>query len=237
MALGKRKRYTPKTGRNKRRRRFRRKLAISPRERYTPFIMPNKWKCKLRYFEIFSLNPGAGTADHRVFSATGLYDPDITGAGHQPRGFDQIMQFYNHYVVIGSKATLRFMPIGATNANTSLFGISLNDSATAMTSSTLEDFMETKFASKRKGIAGLVYQGSYTKDAMVTKTFSHKKFFRKPANDTEFQGTASSNPTDQAYFTCSAYSPDEATDSGAVNYHVVIDYICLFTEPKLVPVS
>lgn len=44
----------------------------------------------------------------RDFAANGLFDPDITGAGHQPRGYDQLMALYKKYVVTGVKVECWF---------------------------------------------------------------------------------------------------------------------------------
>jgi hypothetical protein len=33
------------------------------------------------------------------FRTTAVYDPDYTGTGHQPYGFDQHSRLYNHYIV------------------------------------------------------------------------------------------------------------------------------------------
>ena len=37
-----------------------------------------------------------------------LFDPNRTGTGHQPYGFDQLSTFYNRYYVTGSKMTVTF---------------------------------------------------------------------------------------------------------------------------------
>ena len=58
---------------------------------------------KMRYVEEFELNPGLGSVASYVFRANGLYDPNYTGAGHQPYGFDQWMTYYNQFTVLGSK--------------------------------------------------------------------------------------------------------------------------------------
>jgi len=51
----------------------------------------------LRYSDYFQLTTTSGAVSTYVFAANGLYDPNITGTGHQPMGFDQLLQFYNHY--------------------------------------------------------------------------------------------------------------------------------------------
>jgi len=44
----------------------------------------------------------------------GLYDPNFTGVGHQPYGFDQLTPFYNNYLVRAFKVTLIANTIGGT---------------------------------------------------------------------------------------------------------------------------
>ncbi len=55
---------------------------------------------KLRYCDRLEIDPGASSAlGEHFFSCVGLFDPDITGTGHQPMGFDQYMALYDHYQV------------------------------------------------------------------------------------------------------------------------------------------
>lgn len=68
---------------------------------------------KLKYNTVITLDPGnAGTASSIAsysFSANGLYDPDISGTGHQPLYFDNLSALYSKYVVQYSKIRATFM--------------------------------------------------------------------------------------------------------------------------------
>lgn len=52
----------------------------------------------LTYVDQFDLS-SAGVAAVQVFNLNSLFDPDRTGAGHQPRYFDQLAALYGRYRV------------------------------------------------------------------------------------------------------------------------------------------
>lgn len=127
---------------NKKGRRYKRKNAlVRPGRNLGPLGV--KLKTKFIYSDRFVLNPpGVGIADTVVFSANGLFDPNITGAGHQPRGFDQLIGvLYDHAVVIASKIT-----VYATNTDTadsSILAITLRDTTTSTT--VVENIQENRY--------------------------------------------------------------------------------------------
>jgi len=185
---------------------------------------------KLRYCEQLSLgNGGTGVQDY-VYSANGLYDPNITGTGHQPYGFDQIMPFYNHYTVIGSVckvycANNQDIPIGV--------GVALRDDAT-----TFND-IETSVILEQPGVNFMHYgvRNGQPAKALI-KTFSARKFFgRPPLLDSIYRGTASANPNEQAYFHV-MIMPNIPGDTITGQVLIVcIEYIAIFHEPNEIPAS
>jgi len=80
-------------------------------------------KVKLKYSEVFTLTTNASLVPtYYLFSANSLYDPNYTGAGHQPFGFDQWMGtsattgIYNKYIVFGMSYRVTFINTSATYA-------------------------------------------------------------------------------------------------------------------------
>lgn len=69
-------------------------------------LIPRTRTVYLRYGSNFSITPPipsiAGYAEY-TYGANCLYDPNISGTGHQPLGFDQMMAFYSRYRVLSSK--------------------------------------------------------------------------------------------------------------------------------------
>lgn len=62
-----------------------------------------------------TLTPGTTSGGLYVYQYRGNsgFDPDYTGTGLQPNGFDQWSQFYNTYVVLGSELIVEFVASGA----------------------------------------------------------------------------------------------------------------------------
>lgn len=77
--------------------------TIVPSIRGMPFA--DRYFVKLRYCDDRNLSIPASTvtATGHSYRINSLYDPDLTGVGHQPFGRDQIAQFYNKYRVFGVK--------------------------------------------------------------------------------------------------------------------------------------
>lgn len=188
------------------------------------------FKATLPYIDYnISLNPpGAGQMAQYFFSANGLYDPNFTGVGHQPLGFDQIMIMYDHYTVIASKITVTFINEDSTYKQ--FVGVRLSD----QTGTTLD---VTTVLENGMGKSTIVNSKGGNQD-MVTLTLgcSPKKFFSKSLNDNQYKGDALSNPPDQVFFNVWC-APVAAVDSSSVTVNVRIDYIALFSEPKILNIS
>lgn len=81
-------------------------------------VASQRLRVRLPYWDVIQM-PGAGTDGYSeyVLSLSSVYDPDITGSGHQPRGYDQWANLYNAYRVINCYWTVRFYT-SDTNATT-----------------------------------------------------------------------------------------------------------------------
>lgn len=70
------------------------------------FGFPDQYYCKLKYTDQITgqqLNSGNGYAIQKQWRLNQLDDIDITGTGHQPMYFDQVMANYTYYRVYGAK--------------------------------------------------------------------------------------------------------------------------------------
>lgn len=58
----------------------------------------SRYITKMKYSGSYTLNVGNNYS--QIMNLNGLFDPDRTGIGHQPYGFDQLSGIYNRYRVI-----------------------------------------------------------------------------------------------------------------------------------------
>lgn len=213
------------------------KRKYKPRRNYKPSIryMSNPHKTlfgnrkyiNLRYQETFAVAlPILQQVDDRIFSANDLNDPNVTGVGHQPRGYDELQALFNHWVVIGSKCTVQWVTAGGGNARPAMYSmIKLGDNNVAITD--INEYMEDRNIKYKLSNPG----GPVTQ---VKQYFNAKSFFTvtDPLDNDLLRGANNTSPNEQAYFhigTANAFADAEDTPSYA--FQVVIDYQCVFFEP------
>nr|DAV46090.1 MAG TPA: Capsid protein [Cressdnaviricota sp.] len=185
--------------------------------------------CKFKYFQEISLNPTAGLCADYVFHATSIYDPDNTGTGHQPYGFDQIMAMYDHFTVLGSK--IKVTAVNNTNAPIWM-GIKLRDENTNLTGMDLQDFQEQP-GTKKKLIG---WQTSGSSKGVLTLGCGQAKFLGLTKQalmaDTSRRGDTSSNPADGLFFHV-MIAPQSVDDLSGQIFAVEIEYTAALTEPHV----
>jgi len=186
--------------------------------------MPQSLITTLRYTDYFSINPPVGSAGTYAFVANGLWDPNFSGTGHQPMGFDQLMTFYNHFEVIGAK--LRFSIYPAAEVTGFNWGVKLDDGGTLASAGI--DIVCEHAMTKYKCHPG----GALSNGFDITCTYSAKKFFGDKAGDRETWGTSAANPVELAYFICFISGITPLQDIGSIPGFVCIEYITKFHEAK-----
>lgn len=99
-------------------------------------ILPLRLSVNLIYADSFTLTGGAASYADYTFMLNGIYDPNITGTGHQPRGFDTYAGLYTQYRV--HSASVRVLAANTvadtTSAGPQLFGSFISDTVTGAVS-------------------------------------------------------------------------------------------------------
>lgn len=178
-----------------------------------------------------TLSSATGLVSSRVYTANGLFDPDITGTGHQPIGFDQLMLAYEHYSTIRSKITVTF---NNTINNAARVGVYLSPDGTPITDPIR--LMENGLIKTITLNAGQGSIGNQHIDLNCDlKLYNGKKSYSQLLED-DFRGSVAANPVEQAYFIVFAFG-NFSTDSMNVQYDAIISYDSIYTEPRKLTIS
>lgn len=199
----------------------------SKRKPQTSIGFPNQRSVKLRYLEATSVDPSAGGTAIQQFRANDCHDPNLTGVGHQPYLWDEWKQFYNHYVVMGSKISVQACVDTTANQSPIVVGIYLSDDATTST-----NFV----ALCEKGLTHykVVPQGRQ-EVVNLSYTFSAKDFFslKDVRDNVDRIGAATTqSPTEIAVFNVFAAALDGASNPPQCDLLCTLDYSVAFSEPQ-----
>lgn len=185
---------------------------------------PRRLKITHKYAENFTLTNTAGAGAYYNFSCNGLYDPNISGTGHQPAYFDNLAAIYNHYTVIASRIRIR-----ATTASTQSVPVNvacfINDD-TSVTGGFLaaleQPSSQSQFLQVNAGAAPAELYLSWSAKA----TFGGSIL----GND-NLQGGSGNNPSEQSYFTIMT-GPSDSTTATITYFLVEIEYVAVWDELK-----
>jgi len=163
-----------------------------------------------------------------VFVANGLFDPDFTGTGHQPMGFDQMMLSYNHYCVMASRIL-----VTARNQSPTTVTVSIANRADSVSINVPEQIQEyglnNQTTLEANGVQGdqVVLESRFNVRRMVGVD--------DPLDDPNLQGNIASNPVEGEYFHIQQW--DTNNNDTNVHYDVVIEFTVVFTEPRVLTES
>ena len=206
------------------RRKYRR--ARYPRYRGLPAIR-TRAKVRFRYSDYdHKITSTSGVLNAHAFCANGCYDPDVTGGGHQPFGWDQWSPYFRQYIVTGSKIKCYVTTDGTVNGTC---GIYLDDDNTVP--SNIGAMIEAK-----RGSFSIINQ--QRSSAKIRAAFSARKFYNVrdvKDNIDRIGANVSTNPADKSYFV--VWFQAEAGSTASIYFIVVIDYIVDFSQPITVDQS
>lgn len=169
----------------------------------------------MRYCTTISLDADTGGSASYLFRANSIFDPDLTGTGHQPYGHDQWQSVYNHYLVSNSRIRVTAIPQTTGTLTAGIVGIAIKDDAT----------VETDFDTIRETTGSKWTFAVAQRNNRVRNSFALKKMFPKEASSYQsLSAQFGASPTESAVFQVysTGYLPD--TQPGAIACIVTIDY-------------
>lgn len=186
----------------------------------SPSSLPDRMFVKLKYADVYTLTSTTSIAT-QIMRGNGMYDPDQTGVGHQPLGFDEWQAFYKKFYVIGS--SIKASCQGYLN-NQGI--ISLRPQLVTTTGTVISTELEKPRTQYRMITGGdrpkiiKAYQNTLAQFGRPKQEFG----------DLEFTGTmASSDPPQVWYWVISSQNADEST-SCSINVAVEVVYYAMLTD-------
>jgi hypothetical protein len=165
-----------------------------------------------------------------VFRANDLFDPDFTGTGHQPMGFDQLMVFYNHFCVVNSRIRVIFHNTGSSNPTAC---IRIDADSTPIT--VIDRIVEFGCAVMET----LEFKTGYgcNKELKLAVNIPRLQGVPRAAilADVNLRGTAAASPSEISYFHIQLWDASAVTST--CSFDVILEQEAVFTEPRDISVS
>lgn len=180
--------------------------------------IPSRYICKMKYAEtVYSDVTG-----QYIFNLNSLYDPNRTGVGHQPYGYDPLAQLYNRYRVIScgwriTSPTNSYRQIGCMPSNDS--GI------TYTTFSEMKENPRAKYIVQATGAQVAVLHGKSYIPALMGRTKAQYMA------DDNYQATVTSSPAELALLYIQTSTAGDVGEVGAA-IQVILEYTVEFFDIK-----
>lgn len=222
----KKKRARPRYNRNRYRRKKRNKMTtvVIPRNR----VQPDRLFVKLAYNDIKLLQSLVGSGIEHVYRANSCFDPDFTGTGEQPNGYDQWSNFYNRYRVHASKIEVKFIVTNTTTPDNAI-GVSVTPSSESGVLGIFEDYIGNAYSKWE-----VVGPNTGSSRADINNYVSISKFQGKPGVKYDDVNTAlvTANPARQTFWHIFAQTMNTGSGTTNIRYITRITYYVEFFDRK-----
>lgn len=189
-------------------------------------VLRMQQKAVLRYHEDFQIDPGTGgTPGFYVFRANSLRDPNFSGVGTQPRGYDQLSALYKYARVDEVQIELwSDMPNDSNNRILSITCEGKYDNA--LNFPTRKKLMETPQAS-------FGASSHFDNNGKLTLRCKPWLIAGLKASDDGYRHDIANDPENAMYLNVRAMSVDPAQNSAVINLVARITFHCTFTDPEM----
>lgn len=220
-----RKRFRKKRFNKRRRRRYGKRRKINRVIVRGPTGIPDKLLVRLVYADQISIT--TGIPGKYVFRGNSIFDPDLTGVGHQPRFFDQYSQLYERYRVHASKINIKLVNA---SPNVSGLGVVPLTQSTSTELNSIVDLQEAPYVKFR-----WLQNGSNPTVTSITSFMKTSVIRGEKDEDDDYSAQFVANPTRMWYWHIIAAESDNSPPT--VNSVVKITYYVEFFRRRIVSQS
>lgn len=178
---------------------------------------PMRMRTQLAYAESeIPLAPGYYYGSY-VFSANDIYDPNVTGGGHQPDFHDALATLYNNYICVGSKLYLEVHNTAVQAVEVGVFCVP----------SALGSLTSGQIRQRANKSAIVARNGDEGDTCVIELSFSPKDILPPGTADSTTAAAFGSQPAQRVFYDIHFASPDASTLlSLRFNVQIVYDVIC-----------
>lgn len=210
----------PKAGRGRRmRRNYRNKPKLLVNRALHP--IPQRFITKLKYSQVITTDASLGSYKMNLNS---LYDPDFSGGGHQPYGFDQLAALYNRYRVISCGYRLN-VGVGTTTVPFIFTAMPANVNVVATTVSEIRENPRAKYVTQNPGAGVVVLHGKNYLPSIVGRNKAQYMA------DDRYQATVLTDPAEQIILNIQTFDMAGATLSN-IPIQVLMEFTVEFFDIK-----
>lgn len=215
------KKYSKKRYR-KSKKKFSRKNKLSSLRLRGVSLMPDTLFLKLKYEQV-TQGATAVTNTHR-YALNGLFDPDLTGGGHHPLGFDQWMNFYEAYEIHASKISVRILNQGLVMANAAVYPANNATVLTNYSTASEQPYSVRRSIGSSDGGHNIVTLNNY---------MNMEKFEGRNTDSVNYVGNVTSNPGITREWHLMISSSDVASNLNVAFNTKIVYYVKLFRRQNL----
>ena len=198
-----------------------------PRFNARKYPLPEVFRTTLVYFEQINF-VAVTTPQLYIFRGNGPYDPNQTGTGSQPVGYDNLATFYSSIGTVASRITITLM-----NNTQTVVQLAL---APTLASNTVSSYEQLRYFGKAVKLLDL--------DGTSRGGRSHGKIIHTGVSvavvgkpwDNDFSSLVTAVPYQQWYWTIAFQNSDQASNL-SVNMQVTLEYDVVYSAPKFVTLS
>lgn len=223
--MARRKFSNPKRGKGfKKRRAMRKSKGVLSTVGKSLSPLPQRYITKMKYMETITTS-ALGDFQFRLNS---IYDPNFTGVGHQPYGFDQLSAIYNRYRVISCGYRIASMNVVSGNG-VRLGAVAANEVMPIANFDVLGELPRAKYVNQAQTSDIVVLKGKSYLPSLMGRTKAQYMA------DDRYQAEVSTNPAEGAVL--NLYTATSAGVGVSRELQVLLEFTVEFFDAKILAQS